>query len=228
MKEMRHDTNSSTNSKNYLRIALQSALAAALCLGLPAGLLLWLILFQQMNHSVYVEKIVNLLQANGLNKIIVLAAYSLIWSFLLGRISGYRPWWEIGFGTGLGIIVGWFSPLSNLDGWLPGNQLPIHTLYAIAMCGIVAGVTVCVGLAYGFILRRIKAAITLALSTGLVSVLTLLLTIVVFDQFGIRVGGIVPLAMSKVTSVSLLMSAITGGSVLGVGFSWFAERDKTQ
>ena len=214
---------------NYLRIAWQSAFAAGLCLGLPATLLFWLILFQDMNHSTFFAPFVQLLQVNGLNKIILLMICSLMWSFLLGKISGYHRWWQIGLATLLGILIGWFSPLSNLDGWLPGtagDKLPIHTLYAIAMCGIVFSATSCVGLAYGLILRSTKAALTLALTTGLVTVLTLLLTIVIFDQFGIRVGGTENLAMSKVTGVSLMMSAITGGTVLGVGFSRFVANQK--
>ncbi|HEX9388745.1 MAG TPA: hypothetical protein VF918_20635 [Anaerolineales bacterium] len=206
------------NRPNYFRIAWQSALAAALCLGLPAGLLLWLILFQQIIHSAIIDQTVTLLQINGLISIFVLAVCSLMWSYLLARISGYRPWWKIGLATVLGIIVGWFSPLSNLDGVF-ADQFPIHTLYVVAMCGIVGVVTACVGLAYGLILRNMKAALTMAFTTSLVSVLTLLLTVIVFDQFGIRVGGTVPLAMSKVTVTSLLTSAITGGMVLGIGFT---------
>ena len=211
-------------SPNYFRIAWQSALAAGLFLGLPAGLLLWLILFRESAQSTAIDRFVEILQVNGLNKIIVLMVCSLAWSYVLGRISSYRAWWRIGLATASGIIIGWFSPLSNLDGWLPGtagDKLPIHTLYTIAMCGIVFSVTSCVGLAYGLILRNAKAALTLALTTSLISVLTLLLTIVLFDQFGIRVGGTAPLAMSKVTVMSLLTSAIAGGMVLGVGFSRF-------
>jgi len=211
---------------NYFRVAWQSALAAGLCLGLPAGLLLWLILFQEINHSAVIEQSVTLLQANGVNKIIVLAVCSLMWSFLLGRISGYRPWWKTGFATVLGIIIGWFSPLSNLDGWF-GDRLPVHTLYAISMCGLVWIVTVCVGLAYGLILRNGKAALRMAFTTSLVSVLTLVLTIILFDQFGIRVGT-GNFAMSKVTVASLLASAITGGMVLGVEFSRFVREKKYQ
>lgn len=210
---------------NYFRIAWQSALAAALCLGLPAGLLLWLILFQQISHSAVIDQSVALLQANGLNSIFVLAVCSLMWSFLLAQISGYRPWWKIGLATVLGIVVGWFSPLSNLDGVL-GDRLPIHILYAVAMSGIIGSATLCVGLAYGLLLRNIKAALTLALTTAIVSVLTTLITIAVIDQFGIRVGGAVHLAMSKVTVTSLLMSAIAGGTVLGIGFSWYVGNEK--
>jgi len=208
---------------NYFRVAWQSALAAALCLGLPAGLLLWLILFQQINHSAVIEQSITVLQRNGLISIFILAVCSLMWSFLLSRISSYHPWWKIGFATVLGIIVGWFSPLSNLDGVF-AEQFPIHTLYAVAMCGIVASATICVGLAYGLILQSGKAALTLAFTTSLVSVLTLLLTILLFDQFGIRVGGTVHLAMSKVTVTGLLTSAITGGMVLGVGFTKYCTQ----
>jgi len=205
---------------NYFRIAWQSALAAGLFLGLPSGLLLWLILFQEINHSTSVEPFVKVLQAHGLNKIIVLMVCSLVWSFLLGRISGYHPWQRIGLATASGILIGWFSPLSNLDGWF-SDKLPIHTLYALSMCGIVSSVTICVGLAYGLILRNAKAALMIALTTSIVSMLALLLGIFLFDQFGIRVGGTVHLAMSKVTTASLMISAIAGGAALGVGFSRF-------
>jgi hypothetical protein len=214
-----HETQKSLDT---LRIAWQSALAAALCLGLPAGLLLWLVLFQQFVHSPLIDQTVTLLQTYGLISIFVLAVSSLLWSYWLGRISGYRPWWKIGLGTVLGIIIGWFSPLSNLDGVF-ADRFSIPTLYAVAMCGLVWVVTACVGLAYGVVLRSIKAALTLAIATSFISTLTLLLTIIGFDQFGIRVGGTVPLAMSKVTVTSLLTSAIAGGMVLGVGFSRFVD-----
>ena len=101
----------------YLRVALQSALAAALFLGFPAGLLWWLILFREANPSAAADSFINILQANGINKIILLTVCSLGWSFSLGRISGYRAWWKIGLATALGIIAAWFSPLSNVDGW---------------------------------------------------------------------------------------------------------------
>src|SRR5215211_2095636 len=127
---------------NYFRIAWQSALAAALCLGLPAGLLLWLILLQQFIHSTMIDHSVTYLQSHGLISIYILAACSLMWSFLLGRISGFRPWWKIGIATALGIIVGWFSPLSNLVGVF-ADQFPIPTLYAVAMCGVVGSATSC-------------------------------------------------------------------------------------
>lgn len=212
----------------YLRVALQSALAAGLFLGFPAGLLLWLVLFREASQSTVPDPFVNILQANGVNKIIVLTVCSFGWSYVLGRISGYRAWWRIGFATAFGIIVAWFSPLSNLDGWL-ADGTPIHTLYAWTMSGLVGSVTICVGFAYGVLLRNAKAALTMVLATSFVSVLALLLTIFIFDQFGIRVGGEVPFAMSKITTVSLMISALAGGAVLGVDFSWFVQKTlKTQ
>ncbi len=210
------------NHPNYFRIAWQSALAAGLCLGLPAGLLLWLVLLQRIIHSTIIDQTVTLLQTYGLISIFILALCSLMWSFLLSKISDYRPWGKIGLATVLGILVAWFSPLSNLDGVF-ADRFPIPALYTVAMCGLVGGVTACVGLAYGVILRRIKAALMIAITTSIVAVLTMLLTIVIFDRFGIRVGGTIPFAMSKVTVTGLLLSAITGGMVLGVGFTRFAH-----
>ena len=210
-------------SFNGLRVAWQSALAGAFCLGLPAGLLLWLILIQRAYPSARLNQAVTLMQAHGLNKILVLAFCSLMWSFLLARISGYSPWWKIGIATILGIFLGWFSPLSNMDAWF-NEGTPVHIIYAVAMCGIVTGTTLCVGLFYGLILRNAKAALIMAIATSLASVLSLSLTIFAFDQLGVRVGGTVPLAMSKVTVASLLAAAITGGIALGVSFSRFVAR----
>jgi len=205
---------------NYFRVAWQSALAAGLCLGLPAGLSLWLILFREINHSAWVELLIDILQANGLYSIYILVISSMIWSYLLGRISGYHPWWRIAVASALGILVAWFSPLANVDGILYEYQptLPTHLNYAASMVGLIGGVTLFVGLAYGLILRNIKAALTLGLTTSLVSVLALLLTIFVFDRLGIRVG-MGNLAMVRVTAVDLITSALAGGTVLGVGFT---------
>ena len=212
---------------NYFRIGLESALAAALCLGLPAGLLLWLILLQQISHSGVVQPLIDFLHTHGLYSIYILVVSSLIWSYLLGRISGYRPWWWIAAGSALGILAAWFSPLANVDGILYEYQpnLPIHLNYAASMVGLIGSVTLFVGLAYGLILRSVRAALALGLTTSFVSVLVMLLTIIVFDGLGIRVGT-GNLAMIKVTAVDLLTSALAGGTILGLGFSRFL-REKT-
>src|SRR6266498_1661118 len=222
-------TDAAQKPLNYFRVAWQSALAAALCLGLPAGLLLWLILFQQIHHSTVVESLIDILQANGLYSIYIVVISSIMWSYLLGRISGYHPWGWIAVASALGILAAWFSPLANVDGILYDYRptLPIHLNYAAAMVGLIGGVTLFVGLAYGLILRNIKAALTMAFTTNLVSVLTLLLTIALFDQFGIHVGT-GNFAMSKVTVAGLLASAIVGGMVLGIEFSRFVREKRRQ
>ena len=209
----------------YLRVAWQSALAAAFSLGLPAGLSLWLILLLQVYKSNRVESLSGFFQAHGIYRIYLVALSSILWGYLLGRITGYRPWWRIGLASAVAILATWFSPLANVDGILYAYRpsLPIHLNYAAAMVGLIGGVTFFVGLAYGIMLRSIKAALTMSVMTSVVSVLTLLLTILVFDRFGIRVGT-GNFAMSKVTVAGLLTSSIMGGMVLGVGFSWFVEQ----
>lgn len=204
-------------------IALKSALAAGLCLGIPAGLVFWLNLIPDAYPALLLQQAVESIRSNGFNNIIVLTLCSVGWSYFLGRISGYLPWWKIGLATVIGILAGWFSPLSNLDGWLV-DDFPLHPMYMVTMGGIVFSVTLLVGLAYGLLLRSLKAALTLALTTSFVSVLALLLTILVFDRFGVRVGGTVPLAMSRVTTVGLLTSALAGGAVLGSGFRRFVQK----
>ena len=213
-------TDAAQKPLNYFRVAWQSALAAALCLGLPAGLLLWLILFQQIIHSTMIDQTVTFLQINGLISIFVLAGCSLMWSFLLGRISGYHPWWRIAVTSVLGILIAWFSPLSNVDGILYEYQptLPIHLNYAASMVGLIGSVTLFVGLGYGLILRNIKAALAIGLTTSFFSILALLLTIFMFDRLGFRVGT-GNLAMVRVTAVALITSAITGGMMLGIEFT---------
>jgi hypothetical protein len=209
---------------NYFRVALQSAFAAALCLGLPAGLLLWLIIMDALGYSAVIGSLIDILHANGLYSIFIVVLGSILWSYLLGRISRYRPWWRIAVASALGILAAWFSPLSNIDGILYEYQpaLPIYLNYAASMMGLIGAVTLFVGLAYGFILQSLKAALTLGLTTSFISVLTLLLTILVFDRLGVRVG-MGDLAMPRVTAVDLITSAIMGGMVLGVGFSRFVE-----
>lgn len=69
----------------YLRVALRSALAAALFLGFPAGLLLWLALFHETAQTAVVDLFVNILQTNGVNKIILLTVCLFGWSYLLAQ-----------------------------------------------------------------------------------------------------------------------------------------------
>jgi len=103
-------------SPNYFRIALQSALAAVLCLGLPAGLLLWLILISRVGNFTVFKSVIDFLNTHGLYSIYIVVISSILWSYLLGRISRYQPWWRIAVASALGILAAWFSPLANVDG----------------------------------------------------------------------------------------------------------------
>ncbi|HSL30926.1 MAG TPA: hypothetical protein VK900_17125 [Anaerolineales bacterium] len=209
---------------DYLRIAWQSALASGLCLGLPAGLLFWLILIREIGRVPFLKDLVVIFQSQGLNSIFILLLCSLLWSFLLGKISGYRPWWKIALAVIAGILTGWLSPLSNIDSWF-GDSLPVHFLHAMFMCGAIGSVTMCVGLACGLLLRNAKAALVLSVATAAVSVLAALLTIAFLDQLGIRVGA-GNLAMSRVTAMTLFTASVAGGMVLGVSFSRFVAQEQ--
>ena len=216
-------------SPGYFRIALQSGLAAMLCLGLPAGLLFWLILFRAGNDSSLLSQVIKLLQDYGILEIILYFLGVSVWGLLLARISGFRPGWRLAAATIVGAAVGRWSPLTNLDGWAQGHLpgAPVHIVFAMFLSGFIFSVTACIGLAYGLILRSWRAALTLALTTGVSTLLTTLLMILLLDRSGIRVG-MGNAAMPKVTAVCTLDSALIGGIVLGVGFSWFVEKSRVQ
>ncbi|HKY53633.1 MAG TPA: hypothetical protein VJM08_04965 [Anaerolineales bacterium] len=208
---------------NYFRIAWQSALAASICLGLPAGLLFWLILLQRILPSQPVEGLVTFLQDNGILEIIGMLVGALGWGILLSKISDYRKWWLLVVASMLGIYLGqrlfwivhdWLNPDFS-------NQ-PVHVVLAIYLIGPVLSITFCTGLAHGLILLNWKAALGLALGTSLVSVLATVVTFAILDGLGIRVGT-GNAAMPKVTALCTMIAGITGGIVLGSGFSRFVE-----
>jgi hypothetical protein len=218
----------SQNSLNYLRVAWQSALAAIICLGLPAGLLFWLIILLRLKPFHPFESLVTVLQNNGILEIIGMLIGALVWGIILSKISGYRVWWRLGLASMLGVYVGqrlfwivyyWF----NYD----FSNLPIHISFAIHLAGHVLSIAFCTGLVHGLILLNWKATLTLALSTSLVSTLATLVVFVVLDQWGIRVGT-GNAAMPKVTAICTMIAGITGGIVLGSGFSWFVEEKRRQ
>lgn len=216
-------------SPGYLYIAWQSGLTALFCLGLPAGLMFWLIFFQQTRNSVFLSRIIDLLQYYGMLEIALYFLGAWMWGILLARISGYRPGWQVGVATLLGACIGRWSPLTHLDRWSQGHipGAPVHVVFAIFLSGFIFSVTACIGLIYGLILRNWKAAITLALTTGISAVLITLLMIILMDQWGIRVGT-GDAAMPKVTAVCTLISALIGGIVLGIGFSRFVEKSRVK
>jgi hypothetical protein len=215
-------------SQYYFRVAWQSALAASICLGLPAGLLFWLIILQRIKPTQPVERLVTVLQNNGMLEIIGILVGAFGWGIILSKISDYRKWWWLIAASMLGIYIGqrlfwiiyyWF----NYD----FSNLPIHMGFLIHLSGLVLSITFCTGLAHGLILPNWQAALALALSTSLVCVLATAVTFAVLDQWGIRVGT-GNAAMPKVTAMCTMIAGITGGMVLGSGFSWFVEKERHQ
>ena len=207
---------------NYFRIAWQSALVASICLGLPAGLLFWLVILQHLQPSPSLQRFITTLENHETLGMIGVWIGALGWGILLGKISGYRAWWQLVAASLLGISIG--RPLFwMVYAWLniDFSGLPIWVVFTIHLSGLLLSVTFCTGLTHGLLLRNWRTALTLASTTALVSVLVAVATVILLDQLGLRVGtGNV--AMPKVTAVSLMMAGITGGMVLVVGFSHFA------
>jgi len=83
-------------------------------------------------------------------------------------------------------------------------------------------VTVSTSLLLGLALMNWKASLMLAANTGLVSVLAALLTLIIFDRLGIRVGS-GNAAMPKAAAVSTMAAALAGGAILGVEFSRYVR-----
>ena len=212
----------------YFRIAWQSALAASICLGLPAGLIFWLFILQHIKPSPPVEKILTVLQDNPTAEIAGVLIGAFAWGILLSRISGYRPWWLLVAASMLSVYIGRRLFLI-IYAWINYDftGLPIHVVLAIHLTGLVLSVTLCTGLTHGLILRNWKATLVLALTVSFVSVLAAVMTFIILDQFGMRVG-MGNAAMPKVTAICTMVSAITGGVVLGMGFSRFVEGQKRQ
>ena len=207
----------------YYRIAWQSALAASLCLGLPAGLLFWLILLQRIVPSYPVERLVTFLQNNGILEIIGMLVGAFGWGILLSRISDYRKWWRLVVASMLGVFLGqrlfwiiyyWF----NYD----FSNMPMQVGFLIHISGLVLSITFCTGLAHGLILPNWKAALALASSTSLVSVVATLLIFIILDGLGIRVGT-GNAAMPKVTAICTMVAGVVGGATLGIMFNRFVE-----
>ena len=204
-----------------LKIAVQSALAAALCLGLPAGLLFWLIIMQRWAPSTPLDGFLNFFRDNPLPLPILEMLGAFGWGYLLSKISGYRQWGWLSAAAMAGVRMGDY-PLANgfLDQWIQGHfpaDLSVHVRFGLVLCINVLCVTVSIGLLLGLVLMNWKASLMLAATTGLVSVLAALVTLIILDRLGIRVGS-GNYAMPKAAAASTIAAAFTGGAVLGVVF----------
>ncbi len=209
-----------------LNIAVQSALAAGLCLGLPAGLFFWLIIMQRWMSSHLINTLVKFMQDYVVPPVILEMLGAFGWGLLLSKISGYRQWWWLSIATMAGVRVGDLALYNGwLDQWVQGHAPPdisLQVRFGLMLGITVLCVTVSTGLLLGLALINWKASLMLAASTGLVSVLAALLTLIILDQLGIRVGG-GNAAMPKAAAAGTMSAALAGGAMLGVMFSRYVR-----
>jgi hypothetical protein len=213
--------------KGELRIAVQSALATALCLGLSTGLFFWLITMQRAAPSAQLDRLVNLFSRYLVPPDILEMIGAFGWGLLLSKISGYRKWWRVAGATFLGNRVGTFILYSVLLTERFQEQIPagvsIHARFGIILALAVLSVTVSTGLLLGFVLVNWKASLVFAASTALASVLTVLITVFILGELGIRVGS-GNAAMPKVTAAATMAAALSGGAILGIMFSRYVRK----
>lgn len=209
-----------------LKIALQSTLAAGLCLGLPAGLYFWVLVIQRGTPSIPGEHLLSFLQAYFVPPETLEMLGAVGWGLCLSKISGYRPWWRLSAATMAGVWVGNFALYHGLlEPWLQEQafaSLAIHMRFGIIVGVTVVCVTVSTGLLHGLALMNWQAALMLAGSTALASVSAALLTLLILDGFGIRVGT-GNIAMPKATAAATMAAALAGGAMLGVVFSRYVR-----
>jgi hypothetical protein len=203
------------------KIALQSAIAAAVCLGLPAGLFFWLIIAQRSAPSAAIDGLLNFLRDYTVPPVTLEMLGAFGWGLLLSKISGYRQWWWLSLATMAGVRVGNFALYHGwLDQWVQGHAPPglsLHVRFGLILSINILFVTMSTGLLLGLALMNWKASLMLAASTGLASVLAALVTLLILDGLGIRVGS-GSAAMPKATAAATLAAALAGGAVLGVEF----------
>ncbi len=223
-----------TPNRSYqrdLKIALQSAVAAGLCLGLPTGLFFWLILVQRWTPSPPIDRLVKFFQDYAVPPVILEMLGAFGWGVLLSKISGYRQWWWLSLATMAGVRVGDFAHYHGwLDQWVQGHasiDLSLHVRFGLILGINVLCVTVSTGLLLGFALMNWKAGVVLAASTGLASVLAALVTFIILDRLGIRVGS-GNAAMPKVTAAGTMAAALAGGAILGVVFSRYVRAESSK
>ena len=208
--------------QSNLKIALQSAFAAGLCLGLPAGLFFWLIILQRWAPSTRMDRLVHFLQDYALPPVLLEMLGAFAWGVLLSKISGYRRWWWLSIATMAGVRLGDFALYHGwLDPLVPPN-LSLQMSFRVILAINVLSVTLSTGLLLGVALMNWKASLMLAASTGLAAVLAALLTLMILDGLGIRVGG-GNAAMPRVTAAATMAAALAGGTVLGVLFSRYVR-----
>jgi hypothetical protein len=134
--------------------------------------------------------------------------WRLVAASMLGAYVGRRLFWA---------LYAWI----NYD----FSHIPLRVDFAIHLLGLVLSVTFCTGLLYGLMLRSIKAITILSSMTSLGSVLATLAIYVILDQSGIRIGAGNG-AMPKIAAICTMVAGISGGTILGVLFSWWVANPR--
>ena len=209
-----------------LNIAVWSALSAALCLGLPAGVIFWLIQVQSWAPSPPMDALLSFFRDNATPSPLFEMLGALGWGLFLSKISGHRQWWWLSAATMAGVRVGDMVLYGGwLDLWVQGHAPPdlaVHVRFGLVLGITVLCVTVSTGLLLGLAIMNWKASLMLAARTGLASVLAALVTLMILDGLGIRVGS-GNAAMPKVAAAGTLAAALAGGAMLGVVFSRYVR-----
>ena len=217
--------------KSDLKIAVQSALAAALCLGLPAGSFFWLLIVQRWAPSTPIDVLVNFIRDNLAPPVLFEMLGAFGWGVFLSKISGYRQWWWLSATTMAGVWVGDFALYNGfLEPWVQGHApvaLPLNLLFWLILSINVLCVTISTSLMLGLALMNWKASLMLAASTGLASVVAALLTLLILDGLGMRVGS-GHLSMPKLTAASTMIVSLAGGAVLGVVFARYVRVESSK
>jgi len=237
----------------YLRVAWQSALATGLCLGLPIVLMFWMVILANVAPSPSMNNVLSLFQntwypfANEQQPSspvhdflmmlqiyvtpgsIALSLGILGWALLFSRISGYRQWWWILAAGMAGVFIG-KTPIDWLDGWIqqapPLYGWPVHVRFAVFLSLSVLCVAMATGLALGLVLRNGKASLILAAASGVATVIAVIAVDLILEMVGLRVGR-GNLAMPKLTAVGTMAAAIAGGTVLGVLFTRYHRKQRS-
>jgi hypothetical protein len=217
--------------KSDLKIAVQSALAAAFCLGLPAGSFFWLLIVQRWMPSTSIDVLVNFIRDNLAPPVLFEMLGAFGWGIFLSKISGYRQWWWLSATTMAGVWVGDFALYHGfLEPWVQGHApvaLPLNLLFWLILSINVLCVTVSTSLLLGLALMNWKASLMLAASTGLASVVAALVTLIILDGLGMRVGS-GHLSMPKLTAASTMIASLAGGTVLGVVFARYVRVESSK
>ena len=128
--------------------------------------------------------------------------------------------WLGNFALYHGLLPEWILALT------PRNLSP-PVQFGVVLATAVLSVTISTGVLLGFTLMSWKASLMLAISTGQAATLAAVVTLIILDGLGVRVGS-GNAAMPKATAAATMAAALAGGAVLGVMFSRYVRTGSSQ